>query len=105
MEPHQERPWRETPGGIELLIRLTPKGGRDRIEGVIEHDGKPCLRVRVSAAPVDGAANKALIAFLAMALGVPRSGISFLSGEKSRLKRLHIPGAGLGARLESLLPE
>lgn len=103
MEPLQDHPWHETPGGLELAVRLTPKGGRDRIEGVTEHDGQPCLKVRVSAPPVDGAANRALIALLAKALGVPRSNITFVSGEKSRLKRLRIGGEGLADRIAALL--
>ncbi|WP_424933203.1 DUF167 domain-containing protein [Amaricoccus macauensis] len=96
-------PFKAVPDGIEIAIRLTPKGGRDRIEGVTEHDGQPCLKVRVSAPPIDGAANKALVAFLAKSLGVSRSSVTFLSGEKSRIKRLRIEGEGLSERLEALL--
>jgi uncharacterized protein len=98
-------PWRETAGGIEIAVRLTPRGGRDGNEGISAHDGFSCLKVKIASPPVDGAANRALIAFLAKSLGVARSGISLVSGEKSRLKRLRVAGEGLGARLESLLPE
>ncbi len=98
-------PFRPVPDGIELAVRLTPRGGRDRIDGVSEHEGQPCLRVRVSAPPVDGAANKALVVFLSKSLAVPRSNITFLSGETARLKRLRIEGEGIAARLESLLAE
>lgn len=96
------RPWRAGPDGLELAVRLTPRGGRAGIEGVMEQDGMACLRVRVSAPPVDGAANKALILFLAKTLGVARSDISFIAGERARIKRLRIAGDEVAARLEAL---
>ena len=96
-------PWRVVDGGLELALRLTPKGGRDQIDG-IKHDpsGKPVLVVRVSAPPVDGAANKALLKFLSKASGVPKSRIRFISGETSRIKRLMLEGDGaeIATRLE-----
>jgi uncharacterized protein YggU (UPF0235/DUF167 family) len=39
-------PWRETEAGLELTVRLTPRGGVDRIEGLGDAGGRPCLRVR-----------------------------------------------------------
>jgi len=88
-------PWRVVDSGLELALRLTPKGGRDQIDGIKEDaSGKPVLAVRVSAPPVDGAANKALLKFLAKASGVPKSRIRFISGETSRVKRLMIDGSG-----------
>jgi hypothetical protein len=58
------------------------------IEGVAAWDGRPCLRVRVPSPPVEGAANDALIAFLAKALDLPRSGVTLIAGDRARLKRL-----------------
>lgn len=82
-------------GGLELALRLTPKGGRDQIDGIKEDpSGKPVLAVRVSAPPVDGSANKALLKFIAKASGVPESRIRFISGETSRIKRLRLEGDG-----------
>ena len=52
-------PWRETDDGVELAVRLTPRGGSARIEGIADRDGYPCLKVRVAAPPVDGAAAEA----------------------------------------------
>ena len=88
-------PWRVVDGGLELALRLTPKGGRDQIDGIKDDaTGKSVLAVRVSAPPVDGAANKALLKFLAKASGVPKSRIRFISGETARIKRLMLEGDG-----------
>ena len=97
-------PWRVVDGGLELALRLTPKGGRDQIDGVkADSSGKPVLGIRVTAPPVDGAANKALLKFLAKASGVPKSRIRLISGETSRIKRLMLEGDGaeIAARLAS----
>ncbi|MCK4860468.1 MAG: DUF167 domain-containing protein [Rhodobacteraceae bacterium] len=86
-------PWQTTDDGLLLTVRLTPKGGRDRLEGVVEDaDGRPAIKARVSAPPVDGAANVALIKLLAKTLGVSKSKIRFASGETARIKRLHVIG-------------
>lgn len=95
-------PWRETPDGLDLAVRLTPRGGAARIEGIADWDGHPVLKIRVSAPPVEGAANDALAAFLAKALGLPRSAVTLVAGERARVKRLHLRGAGLAARLSAL---
>ena len=88
-------PWRVVEDGLVLALRLTPKGGRDKIDGIKQDpSGKPVLAVRVSAPPVDGAANKALLKFLAKASGVPKSRIRYISGETSRIKRLKLEGDG-----------
>lgn len=82
-----------------LAVRLTPRAGRDAIDG-LDPDGT--LRVRVAAAPADGAANRVLLRLLADSLDVPLSGLSIVSGESSRHKRLHVAGldeAELRARL------
>jgi len=55
------KPWSLTASGISLTIRLTPKGGRDAIDGVdVLADGRPVLKIRVRAAASDGEANAAL---------------------------------------------
>ena len=59
-------PWSVVPGGIMLTVRLTPKGGRDAIDGIeTMADGSAVLKVRVRAAPTDGEANAALIKLMA----------------------------------------
>lgn len=96
-------PWREVADGIELAVRLTPRGGAARVEGLSEEGGLPVLRIRVPAPPVEGAANAALVEFLAKALGLPRSAVSLRAGARSRVKRLHLAGVGLAPRLAALL--
>jgi uncharacterized protein (TIGR00251 family) len=96
-------PWRETPDGVELSVRLTPRGGRDGVTGVTDHGGQPCLTVRVAAPPVEGAANAALILWLAKALRLPRSQVTLIAGDKARVKRLRLRGAGLPDRLAALI--
>ena len=76
-----------------LAVRLTPRGGRDAVEGwAVDADGRPYLKVRVASPPVDGAANAALLAFLAKTLRIPRSAIRIASGETARIKRLELAG-------------
>jgi uncharacterized protein len=76
---------------LRLAVRLTPNGGRDVVEG-FETDaaGERWLKARVRAVPEDGKANKALIELLAKTLKLPKSAISFISGETSRKKILRI---------------
>jgi uncharacterized protein (TIGR00251 family) len=96
-------PWRETPDGIDLAVRLTPRGGAARVEGIAEWDGRPVLKVRVPAPPVEGAANDALTSFLAKSLGLPRSAVELAAGGRSRTKILHLRGRGLSDRLAALV--
>lgn len=78
---------------MRLAVRVTPKGGRDAIDGwALGPDDRPHLKVRVSAAPSEGAANAALIGFLAKRLGRPKSALRIVSGETSRLKLVEIDG-------------
>ncbi len=76
---------------MRLAVRLTPRGGRDAIDGwAVDGEGRPYLKVRVTAPPVEGAANAALLAFLAKSLGVPKSSLSIASGAGARLKLIEI---------------
>ena len=89
---------------LRLRVRLTPRGGRDRIDGwAADADGSPVLKVRVAAPPVDRAANAALVALLARALDVPKSAVTIAAGETSRVKTIEIDGdeAVLRDRLDS----
>jgi uncharacterized protein (TIGR00251 family) len=96
-------PWRETADGLDLTVRLTPRSSGDRIEVVAGDGGDPWLKVRVTAPAVDGAANAALVRFLARVFAVPRAQVTLVSGHRGRTKRLHIRGTGLPGRLEAWL--
>ncbi len=65
-----------------------PRAARNALDGVVEG----ALRVRLIAPPVEGAANKALIAFLATTLGVPKRDIAVVTGERGRHKLIRITG-------------
>jgi uncharacterized protein YggU (UPF0235/DUF167 family) len=89
--------------GVCLTVRLTPKGGRNAIEGTeVLSDGRAVLKARVQAAPSKGAANVALEALLARILRVPRSAVMVTAGKASRVKTVRIAGdaAALIAALE-----
>ena len=73
---------------VELNVRVIPRAKKTEISG--ERDG--ALVVRVAAPPVEGAANEALVAFLARALGVQKRAVQIVSGERSRTKRVAIAG-------------
>lgn len=85
--------WSPVAGGIRLRVRVTPRGGRDAVEGVgADADEAPHLKLRVAAAPVDGDANDAVEKLLAKWLGVPRSKVEVVGGETVRLKTVMIDG-------------
>lgn len=97
--------WRERRDGISIAVRLTPKGGRDSIDGLeILSDGRAVIKARVRAAPENNEANQALIAMFAKALMVSKSMVGLESGATSRLKTLGVQGdaTALVARLTTL---
>jgi uncharacterized protein YggU (UPF0235/DUF167 family) len=99
------RPWSATASGVTLALRLTPKGGRDCIDGIESlSDGRCVLKARVRAAPSEGEANAALLKMIAKALDVPGRSVAVTGGATARLKRIVIDGdtAALIARLEKL---
>ena len=88
-----DRPWTRTETGLRLMVRLTPKGGRDALGGLREIEpGEPLLLARVAAPPLEGQANAALIKLVAKAVGVPKSAVVIAAGETSRIKELEITG-------------
>ncbi len=75
--------------GAALTIRVTPRARRTEVGGVLD-DGT--VRIRVAAPPVEGKANRALIAFLAKLLGVRKNKIEIVAGEKGLDKIISIAG-------------
>jgi len=78
----------ESGGGVTFAVRVIPRSSRDAIAGV--HGD--ALRVKLSASPVEGAANLALIEFLARQLDVRRSAVSIVGGSRSRSKLIRVEG-------------
>jgi uncharacterized protein len=88
-----DSPWTEESGGIVVSVRLTPKGGKDAIEGVEAlANGKPVVKARVRAVPEAGKANAALARLLAAACGVPPGAVVLTGGGTGRVKTLRIDG-------------
>lgn len=94
------------PDGVVVAVRLTPKAGRDAIEGLSRlGDGRTVLKARVRAAPTGGQANTGLEQLLAAMLGVAASRISVVAGASARIKRVKIAGnpTALTGALERLV--
>jgi uncharacterized protein (TIGR00251 family) len=88
--------------GSVLAVTVVPRAARSSIEQL--PDG--AIHVRVSAPPVDGAANAALLRFLAGVLDVPRSRLEIIRGASSRRKRINVSGLTPGeleTRLQAAL--
>jgi len=99
-------PWRYSTQGIGISLRVTPRGGRDDIDGIETlADGRTVLKVRVRAIADVGNANRAVTELIAKALGVPRARVRILSGMTSRLKQIAVDGdpAKLGDSLQKLV--
>ncbi len=98
-------PWRYSTQGLSLALRVTPRGGRDEIDGLETlANGRTVVKMRVRAIAEGGAANRAVVELLAKALGVPKARVRVLSGTTSRLKQVAIDGdpAKLGDALRNL---
>ncbi len=78
----------ERPGGLVVHVRVQPRASRNEITGI--QDGR--LRLRITAPPVEGAANEACRKLLAEVLGLPRSAIRLIAGQKAREKSFEISG-------------
>ena len=89
---------RESGADIEVPLHVQPRARRTQIAGL--HDG--ILKVKISAPPVDDAANRAILEFFSSLLGHPKSRLHIISGEKSRNKVLRIEGMSLRRFQESI---
>lgn len=81
------------PGGVRFPVRVQPRASRTEVAGTQQG----ALKVRLQAPPVDGAANEALVEFLADSLGVPRRMVQIVSGASSRTKLVEVAGIDAGA--------
>lgn len=98
-------PWRYSPQGVSVSLRVTPRGGRDDIDGIETlANGRSVVKVRVRAVAEGGEANRAVTELLAAALGVPKKSVRLLSGATSRMKQVAVDGdpAMLGEALRIL---
>lgn len=87
------KPWVQLADGVTLDVRLTPRGGRDAIDGVERRaDGRVVVKARVRAAPFEGQANEALCRLLAHELGLAPRQVEITAGEGARIKRLRLAG-------------
>jgi uncharacterized protein len=87
-----------TSTGVTVKIYVAPRSSSNKVIGV--HNGS--IKVSLTAPPVEGAANKALIEFMAKVLGVPRGAVRITSGETSRHKTVTVAGVGAQDALKKL---
>lgn len=88
----------ETPEGVIFKITVQPRASRNEIVG-LQGDA---LKVKLTAPPVEGAANRLCVAFLAKSLGVRKSDVEIIQGKRSRAKKVLVRSAGRDS-VESLL--
>ena len=98
-------PWRYSAAGVSVALRVTPRGGRDEIDGLETlANGRTVIKVRVRSIADGGEANRAVMELVAKALGVSKARVRILSGATSRLKQIAVDGdtAKLGEALRKL---
>lgn len=86
---------RASDAGVRFAVRVQPRASRSEIVGV--HGD--AMKIRLSAPPVDGAANEALVELIADVLGVGRRAVRIVSGEASRSKVVEVEGVTAAAVL------
>jgi uncharacterized protein (TIGR00251 family) len=86
-------PWRYSPAGVSVSLRVTPRGGRDAVDGIETlANGRNVVKVRVRAIAEGGEANRAVTELLAKSLGVSKGSVRLLSGATSRIKQVAVDG-------------
>src|SRR6195952_2373636 len=98
-------PWRYSTQGVSIALRVTPRGGRDEVDGLETlANGRTVVKVRVRAIAEGGEANRAVVELLAKSLRVPKARVRVLSGTTSRLKQIAVDGdpAKLGEAMRKL---
>jgi uncharacterized protein (TIGR00251 family) len=77
---------------VSFRVRVSPRASRDAVTGV--HDG--ALKVSLTAPPVEGAANKALVSLLSRKLGIPKNAVTITAGDRSKTKTVKVEGISEG---------
>jgi uncharacterized protein len=91
---------KESAAGVTFAVRIHPRAKRDAVTG--EHGD--ALKIALTAPPVEGRANEALIAFLSALLKVPRASVSIAAGQSSRNKVVRVAGISAAAARQILEP-
>ncbi|MFC7052375.1 DUF167 domain-containing protein [Hansschlegelia quercus] len=102
----EPKPYSIETGTLRLRVRVTPRARMDALGGLHrDGDGRTALQAKLAAAPVDGAANAALIALVSKTLKLRKADVVIASGETSRSKTLRLDGDphDLAARVETLI--
>jgi uncharacterized protein (TIGR00251 family) len=81
----------EKDGSVWIRVRVQPKASREGVTG--EAQGR--IRIALTAPPVDGEANAALVAFIAKTLGLPKRGVEITAGTRGREKTIRVEGLRL----------
>lgn len=92
----------ERDGAALFGVRAQPRSSRERIEGLMEGESGAVLRVALTAAPVEGEANAALVALLAKTLGVSKRDVTLVHGASGRSKTVSVAGMTAEALREKL---
>lgn len=88
----------EASGGVLIKVYVSPRASSNKVVG--EHNGS--MKIALTAPPIEGAANRALVEFVAKTLGVPKGHVTIISGETSRNKTLKIDGLDKKAAAQKL---
>ena len=87
------KPYSARDGQARLAVRVTPRAKRTQTAGIIaDAEGRALLAIKLAAPPVEGAANDALIAFVAKSLKLKQNDVTVLSGAQARMKVLSLSG-------------
>ncbi len=99
-------PWTEGRGGLRVLVRVTPRGGRDRVEGLITlADGRCAVSARVASPPESGKASAAPLKLLGGTWQVPKSSLRIVAGETARTKSVLVARNDAASFLRDWLKE
>jgi uncharacterized protein (TIGR00251 family) len=94
----------EKGGGVSILVRAQPRASRSAVVGTLETPAGVALKIAITAPPVEGAANAAIVELLADKLGVPKRSVVIARGESGREKQVHVHGITAAEAIARLSP-